>query len=179
MNGIAASYAQALYTLAKEEGLEELILYQLKTLQESFAQEPKFLRLLSMPNLGKQERCQIVDESLGEKVHPYVRNFLKILTEKGETRIFDSCAKAYREQYNEDKGILAVLVVTAAALSEAQSEKLQQKLEHITGKTVELQTRIDPDCLGGIRLDFDGKRVDGTVKNRLETLRGQLNNTVL
>ena len=44
---------------------------------------------------------------------------------------------------------------------------------------MELQTRIDPACLGGIRLDFDGKRVDGTVKNRLETLRSQLNNTVL
>ena len=77
MNDIAVSYAQALYTLAKEEGLEERIHCQLKTLQESFAREPNFLRLLSTPNLAKQERCQIVDESLGEKVHPYVRNFLK------------------------------------------------------------------------------------------------------
>ena len=49
----------------------------------------------------------------------------------------------------------------------------------ITGKTVELHCRIDPTVLGGIRLDYDGKRVDGTVKNRLDAMAALLKNTVL
>ena len=87
--------------------------------------------------------------------------------------------KAYVAQYNQDNGILPVLAVTAVALTAEQQMRLQEKLQQVTGKTVQLQNRVDPGCLGGVRLDFDGKRVDGTVQNRLETLRRQLNNTVL
>ena len=48
-----------------------------------------------------------------------------------------------------------------------------------SGKTIELDCRIDPETLGGVRLDFDGKQVDGTVRRRLEDIRGLLKNTVL
>ncbi len=179
MTEVGISYGQALYTLAKDEGLSKEILDQIKVLRESFSQEPDFLRLMSAPDLSKQQRCEILEDCFQEKVHPYVLNFLKILTEKGCIKAFPACVKAYLEQYNRDNGIITVMAVTAVALTQEQHMRLEQKLRQVTGKTVELQNRVDPACLGGVRLDFDGKRVDGTVKNRLETLRSQLNNTVL
>lgn len=179
MTQIGINYGQALYALAKDEQLDTVILEQLQVLDTAFSQEPDFLRLLATPELSKEERCALIDESFRERLHPYVRNFLKVLTEKGCARSFGDCCKAYRRQYNEDHDILCVHVVTAVALSQAQNEKLTKKLEKVTGKTVQLQLRVDPDCLGGIRLDYDGKRVDGTVKNRLDSLRSQLNDTIL
>lgn len=179
MTEVGISYGQALYTLAKDEGLSKEILDQIKVLRESFSQEPDFLRLMSAPDLSKQQRCEILEDCFREKVHPYVLNFLKILTEKGCIKAFPACVKAYLEQYNRDNGIITVMAVTAVALTQEQHMRLEQKLRQVTGKTVELQNRVDPACLGGVRLDFDGKRVDGTVKNRLETLHSQLNNTVL
>lgn len=179
MTDISASYAQALYSLAKEENLTENLLQQLQSLQTVFTEEPKFQQLLALPGISKQERCQILDDCLRDKAHPYVLNFLKILTEKGYIRHFGSCVKAYEETYNTDNGIVTVLAVTAVALTDAQTDRLRAKLEQVTGKTVKLNNRIDPTCLGGVRLDFDGKRVDGTVKNKLDALRSQLNNTVL
>lgn len=179
MTQIGSVYGQALYDLAREEGLDEEILGQMKALDSCFAQEPDFLRLLSVPNLSKEERCRIVDDSFRGKVHPYVLNFVKILTEKGYVRHFSECVTAYREQYNEDHGILPVQAVTAVALTPEQSEKLSGKLARITGKTVELSNRVDPECLGGVRLDYDGKRVDDTVSHRLDAIRAMLKNTVL
>ena len=148
-------------------------------LEKSFSQEPDFLRLMDAPNLGKQERCDILDDSFRGKIHPYVLNFLKILTEKGYFRHFSDCCAAYREHYNLDNGILPVQAVTAVPLTQAQSEKLSQKLAAITGKTIQLTNRVDPACLGGVRLDFDGKRLDDTVSHRLESIRSLLSNTVL
>ena len=179
MTEVGLNYGQALYSLAKDENLSREILEQLQVLQQSFSQEPDFLRLLSAPDLGKQERCKILEDCLRDKVHPYVLNFMKILTEKGSAKAFAGCVKAYVAQYNQDNGILPVLAVTAVALTAEQQMRLQEKLQQVTGKTVQLQNRVDPGCLGGVRLDFDGKSVDGTVKNRLDTLRRQLNNTVL
>ena len=179
MTQIGSVYAQALYALARDEGVAEPVLAQLKALDESFSGEPQFLRLLGAPNLSKEERCGILDDSFRDKVHPYVLNFMKLLTQKGYMRHFSDCCKAYRALYNQDNGILEVVAVTALPLSEGQTVRLKEKLTAITGKTIELNCRVDPACLGGVRLDYDGKRVDGTVKNRLDAIGALLKNTVL
>lgn len=179
MTQIGSVYGQALYSLACDEDLSGQILNELFALQQSFSQEPDFLRLLSAPNLSKQERCQILDDSFRGKVQPYVLNFLKILTEKGYVRHFSDCCSAYRESYNADNGILPVKAVTAVALTQAQRKRLSGKLAGITGKTIELENQVDPAVLGGVRLDYDGKRVDDTVSHRLDAVRSMLKNTVL
>ena len=179
MTQIGNVYAQGLYSLAKEEGLEKSILQELRSLQQALDEAPDFVKILAAPNLSKQERCGILDDSFRGKVQPYVLNFMKLLTEKGYMRHFSDCCRAYTRQYNEDNGILPVTAVTAVAMTEDQQKRLTQKLSQVTGKSVELQCRIDPECLGGVRLDYDGRRVDGTVKNRLESISNLLQNTVL
>ena len=179
MTQVATVYGQALYSLAKEEKCSKDILQEISVLRESFAQEPDFVRLLAAPNLSKEERCGILDSSFRGKINPYVLNFLKILTEKGYMRHFADCCKAYREVYNRDHGILEVCAVTAVPLTAQQTEKLTQKLIRVTGKTIDLQNRVDPSCLGGIRLDYDGKRLDDTIANRLASIGALLKSTVL
>jgi len=179
MTEVGSVYGESLYQLAKEESLTGIIGEQLRTLQQCFQSEPDFIRLLSSPNLTKAERCQILDDSFRGKVHIYVLSFLKILTEKGYMRHFDHCCDAYTGYYNEDNGILSVTAVTAVALNAAQQEKLTAKLSRITGKEIHLRNRIDPAILGGIRLDYDGRRLDDTVSHRLDTIRDLLKNTVL
>ena len=179
MTEAGSVYGLALYDLAKSEGLTEQILKELSVLRQSFEEEPDFLELLHTPALSKQERCDILDASFRGKLQPYLLNFLKILTEKGYIHHFSHCCDAYRDQYNRDHGILPVTAVTAVPMTDAQQKRLKEKLEALTGKTVELHSRIDPSCLGGVRLDYDGKRVDDTVSHRLDAVRTLLKNTVL
>lgn len=179
MTQAANTYAQALYALAKDENLDKQILNEMDVLNQAFDREAGFLRLLAAPNLPKAERCAILDESFRGKVHIYLLNFLKILTERGYIRHFGDCCKAFREHYNADHGILPVQAVTAVALTAEQADRLAQKLTRLTGKTIELTNRVDPAVLGGVRLDYDGKRVDGTVQSRLDSVRNLLKNTVL
>ena len=179
MTQVGSVYGEALYTLALEEGLTTAIGDELSALEQSFRAEPDFIRLLSTPNLSVQERCNILDDSFRGKVHPFVLNFLKILTEKGYMRHFFDCCKAFEESYNRDNGILPVTAITAVSLNPAQAEKLTAKLCQITGKQVKLYNRIDPAVLGGVRLDYDGKRLDDTVSHRLDAVRELLSSTVL
>ena len=178
MTEVGSVYGGALYDLAAAEELSEEILGQLQVLSKSFAEEPAFVKLLSVHSLPKAERCKIID-SLADKVHPYVLNFLKLLTEKGYVRHFADCYTAYRVRYNADHNILPVTAVSAVALSDGQAARLSAKLEEQTGKKIELINRVDPEVLGGVRLDFDGKCVDDTVAHRLESVRHLLNNTIL
>jgi len=179
MTQAANTYAQALYDLAREENLGKTILEELTVLKAVFAENPQYSKLLSAPDIPKQERCGILDEAFRGKVNPYVLNFLKILTEKGYIRQFPDCCDAYRGFYNEDNGILVVKAVSAVALNEAQVQKLTGKLATITGKQIDLQCSVDAAQLGGLRLSYDGKQVDGTVKTKLDTIGKLLKNTVL
>ena len=179
MTQVGSVYGEALYDLARSENLDETILKELDVLAKSFDAEPDFIKLLGTPSLSKEERCRILDDSFRGKVQPYVLNFLKILTEKGYMRHFSHCCDAYRECYNRHHGILVVTAVTAVALTAAQQARLTEKLNGITGKTIDLRNRVDPDVLGGVRLDYDGKRLDDTVAHRLNAIHGVLKNTVL
>ena len=179
MTEVATTYGQAMYDLARDEGKSQTILAELSALDQSLKAAPEFLQLLSAPNIPKEERVQILDDSFRGKIEPYVLNFLKVLTEKGYMRHFSGCCQFYRQQYNKDNGIVPVVAYTAVPLSNELRRKLTAKLSTVTGKTIELDCRIDPETLGGVRLDFDGKQVDGTVRRRLEDIRGLLKNTVL
>ena len=179
MTEAASVYGEALYALAKDENKSDVMLMQLKALDESFAQEPEFLRLLSAPNLSKIERKGILDTCFKNKVDAYLLNFLKILMEKGYIRQFSNCVQVFRERYNEDHGIMLVSAVTAVPMSDSQKEKLAAKLAGITGKQIELINTIDPACIGGVRLDYDGKRVDDTIIHRLDAVSSMLKNTIL
>ncbi len=179
MTEVGTIYGGALYDLAAGEELSEEILGQLQVLSGSFSEEPAFLKLLCAHSLPKAERCKIVDDSFAQKVHPYVLNFLKLLTEKGYVRHFADCCTAFRMRYNAEHNILPVTAVSAVALTDPQTTRLTAKLEEQTGKKIEFTNRVDPEVLGGIRLDFDGKCMDDTVAHRLESVRNLLKNTIL
>ena len=179
MTQVGSVYGEALYTLAQEESLTENLLAELTVLQESFRETPEFIRMLSSPNLSKQERCQIIDDCFRGKVHAYVLNFLKILTEKGYMKHFHNCFKTYEDLYNRDNGILPVTAITAVTMSDEQVRKLTDKLSRVTNKQIKLLNKVDPSVLGGVRLDYDGKRLDDTVSHRLDAISKALKGTVL
>ncbi len=100
-------------------------------------------------------------------------NFLKILCEKGTLRELSGCARAYRVRYNQAHGILEATATTASAHDGAQAEPAREAGK-LTGKTIDLKTKVDPEVLGGIRLDIEGTELDGTVQNRLPPCAGIL-----
>lgn len=179
MTKTARTYGEALYELAKDEGLEHEILAQLETVAGLFAENPQYPGLLSLPSLSKQERCAILDESLRASVHPYLLNFLKILVEHGTIRQLPGCAEAFRLRYNDDQGILEVTAVTAVPLDNDLREKLHSRLEEKTGKRILLHSKVDPEVLGGVRLETEGRSMDGTVRSRLDDIQSLLRGAVL
>ena len=179
MTHTAKTYGEALYELALDEKLDGEILAQLQMAADLFRDNPKYSALLNMQALPKTERCAVLDESFRGRVHPYVLNFLKILTERGLIRELAGCEAAYRYRYLEDNGILEVTATAAAPVSQEQQERLRLRLEERTGKKVRLRCRVDPQLLGGIRLETNGLRLDGTARSRLDDLRVILQNAVL
>ena len=88
------------------------------------------------------------------------------------------CAPALAAEYP-----LVSEPVTVSGLIEKESvgneRILWKELEKLTGKTIDLKTKVDPAVLGGIRLDIEGTELDGTVQNRLAALRRDIASVTL
>ena len=171
-------YGEGLYALCAEEALSGDVLEQLDVLNGSFKAQPDYLRLLSNMSLAREERLDILDRTLRGQVHPYVLNFMKILCEAGAIRLLPGCLRSYERRYDQDHNILKARAVTAVEMTQEQQEALRQKLSAVTGKTIRLTCRTDPDCLGGVRVEMDGQRLDGTVRRHLEDMNDLLSKAV-
>ncbi|MBQ2618961.1 MAG: ATP synthase F1 subunit delta [Oscillospiraceae bacterium] len=179
MNRAAKNYADALFEVAYEEEIDDLLLNQFSDVRRLFDENPDYVKLLYAPNIAKAERTALLDEALSGRIHPYLLNFLKLLCENGYMYDYGYCETRYRTYYNTIHGIIAGVAITAVPLKPEQMEKLRARLYQISGKTVDLINRVDPSVLGGIRLKYEGVELDGTVRQRLDGIEKTLLDAVL
>ncbi len=170
MTPSARVYGGSLYDLAASEQKTEEILGQLGVIRQIFRENPDYIRLLSEPSIPANEREALIEEAFGQSADRYLVNFMKLLCAKNLMREFGGCCDEFTRKYNLDNNIAEAVVTSAVPLTEKQAEALKARLSEISGKQISLVMRTDPRVLAGIRVDLEGKQMDGTVKGRLAGL---------
>ena len=176
MTETARVYGGSLYELAAEEHLDEEILSEMKEIRALFRENPEYPRLLEEPSIPRKERLGLIDAAFGSQAEPYLVNFIKLLCEKNLLR---GCFEAFQCRYYAAHNIAKAVVTSAASLSKEQEELLKKKLEAMSGKTVVMEQKTDPSVLAGVRVELDGKLLDGTVKGRLSEISRRISDTVV
>ena len=121
----------------------------------------------------------LIDQAFAEQVNRYLVNFIKLLCDKGLLREFSGCCEEFTRRYNQDNNIAEAVVTSAVPLSEAQSAALREKLSAMSGKKVHLVLKTDPRMIAGIRVELEGKQLDGTAKGRLDGMRKAIGGTMV
>lgn len=168
---IASEYGKALFELAREKGIDKTVFDDFTQAVSIITSNRDYMRLLENPRLSATERANAIAQVFSGKLDRYLVNMLMIFAEKRACASLPKCYTEYKKRYCEVGGILAVKATSAVPLSDAQKAKLIDKLSAKTGKKILLETVVSSDCIGGIRLEYDGKRADASVKQRLEKLR--------
>ena len=174
MTDLAREYGEGLFALAKEENLLDRIHEELNALGGILSGRDEYTRLMLSRAVSKTERLGMLDEAFRGRVHPYVLNFMKILLERGAFDALHDCATHYHTRWCEENGIVEAFVTTARPLSQAQREGVAARLSAMSSKKVTLIERVDPDVMGGLRVDMQGKRYDNTIQHRLALMRRHL-----
>jgi F-type H+-transporting ATPase subunit delta len=169
-----STYAEALFEAARErEELEEV----LGDLQDFIAalHENEELRLFFYGGqIPEREKRRAID-ALTEDMALSTRNFLKVLSDNGREEILEEVLVRYEELVKEHLGRVEVEVATAVELSEEELDQIRERLGRILeGREVILQTRVDPDLLGGAVFRFGGRMVDSSVRGQLASLREEM-----
>lgn len=175
MTDVSREYAVALYTLAAEQGEQKEVADALREVSACFEEQPEYLELLSSPALPVDERTKVLEAAFSGRVPELVLSFLGVLCRGRHIRQYAACAAEYQALYRDVCGIAAATVVSAVELTDEQKARLKKQLEARTGRTVELECRVDPALLGGLTVSVDGKVIDGSLKRRLREIKEVMN----
>lgn len=167
-------FAENLFSLAKEDSIEQQLLDELSETADALSSLPEYVSLLNSPALRLEERITLLDQVWGGKVHPYIQNLLYLLAQERSMELLPQCKDAFQAIYEADRAPQKVFITTARPLSEKTEALLRETLSGKIKKELELHKTVDPSCLGGIILEYDGFRLDASVRRRLSNIENAI-----
>jgi F-type H+-transporting ATPase subunit delta len=166
-------YARALYEAAREHGRVDAVRGELAALAGALEETPELGAFLANPQLDPAAKAGVL-EQVSEGADELVRNFLRLLAEKGRAGELAEVAAEFQALVDEAEGRVAVELTTAYELSDEEAAAIVRRIEGATGRTVEATRAVDPSLIGGIVLQAGSLRVDASVRGRLNRLRHEL-----
>ena len=169
---IASRYAKPLVELAQEQGKLEVVLGNIKALQES-VKNKDLANLLKSPIVNGGKKKQILKALFGESFDELTNKFMDLVVTKGREAALPAIADEFVIQYRLLKKLSTAKVTSATPLSEAALEKIKAKLlaSNATNENVEIVTAVNPDLLGGFVIEIGDKLYDSSVAHKLNLLR--------
>lgn len=171
--GLAGRYVKPLFDVAWEKGEVERISDDLAALDEALRKSPDLRGLLNDPSVARSAKRSVV-ESVFRDASPFALNFIRVVIDKNRTEILDVAYPIFRDLIDESRGVMTGVVETAVPLDEATFEKVKTGLESRFASRLELERRVVPDLIGGLRVRVGNTVIDGSVKGRLTKLQGEL-----
>ena len=170
MEHIARVYADALFGVAKEKGKLDAIRDQLGQFADALADNREMQLFFFSPYFSSAEKESGLAKAV-DGAEPELLNFLQLLLEKHRMPVLFRIRKQFDSLWAKENKRLGVIVTSAVELDPEIAERIGSELEEQTGEVVELESRVDPDILGGLVVQVGNMVLDTSIRNRLEKLR--------
>jgi ATP synthase F1 delta subunit len=173
MEEIAEVYARSLFEVGRESGSLDQIREQLGQVADELHGNRDLQVFFFSPYFSTEEKKKGLNGALTD-VDPTVENFLGLLIEKHRMPALFRIRSRFDQMWQEENKVLPVKVTSAVELDEGTIRSIGDRIGERTGRTVELNSSVNPDILGGIVLQVGNNVLDASIRNRLENLRKQV-----
>ncbi|MET1756746.1 F0F1 ATP synthase subunit delta [Novosphingobium sp. RD2P27] len=173
--GIKASlqgrYASALFDLASENGTVTAVEGDLDRIGQAIRESAEFGALIRNPQVSREAAggaMNAIAPLLG--LSDLTKNFMGVLAANRRLFVLPEIIRAFHAIAAAQRGEATAEVTSAHPLSDGQIEALRQKLEAREGRNVKIRTSVDPELLGGLVVTIGSKRIDSSIRTRLNSL---------
>lgn len=168
---IAEPYAQALMSLAKESDLVDRISEDVNSLLNLMKESDDLRICLTNPLFKVEQKKAVIGQLAGDQLHPYTRNFLMLLVDRGRIIFSEKIFQQFQELVRQLNQTVLAQVSTAVPLSEEQQESIRQKVLTITqARQVELDIKVEPDLIGGVIIRVGSQVIDVSLRGQLRQI---------
>lgn len=170
-SSLPGRYASALFDLAVEEGTVSAVEANLDRLAEAMNESAELRALTTNPKVSRGAAQSALEGVSGVlNLNPLTTKFLGTLAQNRRLAQLSAIIRAFRDIASAQRGEITAHVVSAHRLTEEQLSALRLKLTQREGRTVKLTSAVDPDLLGGLVVTVGSRRIDGSIRTRLNAL---------
>jgi F-type H+-transporting ATPase subunit delta len=171
-SNVGGRYAQALFDLATETKQVSAVEADLKSLKAALRDSADLRTLVRSPAFSAEDKGKgLVAIAVKARFNMTTIKFLGLLASNGRASSLASVITGFETLAAKARGAVSAQVTTAIALSPAQSKGLAAALRQALGKDPEIETRVDPAILGGIKVQVGSRLFDASLKSKLDSLK--------
>lgn len=170
---ISVRYAKALFLLGKEKQVLEVLIADMKQVEELCNVEDFWL-MVESPVIKTSQKRQSLKLILAGKLNALTLNFLDMVFQNRREIFLKDMVRNFLAQCRKDQGIVSAKLTTASLLEEGEKAKLSEMLKNAFDSKIELQEVLDKDIIGGFILRVDDQEYDASVSNQLSQIRRRL-----
>lgn len=168
---LAGRYAAALFDLAKDRDLTGAVEGDLAKLDQAIRESGDLADLIRNPEISRDASARAVDGVAGVLgLSELTRNFLGVLANNRRLAKLPEIARAFAAIAAAQRGEMTAQVTTAHPLDDSQRRDLAARLKAREGREVKIEANVDPDILGGLVVTIGSRRIDGSLRTRLNSL---------
>ena len=171
---ISMRYARALLKSATDQKLEDAVYQEMMTVAKSYLDVPALRHTIDNPMLSKDKKEALLIVAAGEKPCTLTKSFIALVLKEDRENVMQFMANSYITLYRKQKNVIRGKLTTAARVTAETEQKMRQMVESKTNGTVEFETEVNPDIIGGFILEYDTYRMDASVKSKLNNILNQL-----
>ena len=172
---ISVRYARALLKSATEAKLDTQLYQEMQLLVKSYMEVPTLRQTIDNPMLAKDKKQMLLETAVGgSQSSALAKSFIALVLKEDRENMIQFMAASYVTLYRQQKNIIRGKLTTAVAVSPAMEQKMRTMVESKTRGTVEFETEVNPDIIGGFILEYDTYRMDASVKSQLNSILNQL-----
>ena len=170
----AEGYADAALAVARAEGQLDAIEDDLFRFARTFEGSDDLRMALTDPAMPAARRIAVVEQLMGGRALPASTALVSAIVGAGRVSELSDIVNRFLEKAASEREHEVAEVRSAIPLDEAQLERLAAALSEATRKQVEVKVVVDPSVLGGLIARIGDTVIDGSVRHRLEQLKGTI-----
>jgi ATP synthase F1 delta subunit len=170
---IASVYGRSLFEVGKEQDKLDVLKEQLDQFADELGSNHDLQVFFFSPYFSSQEKKDAVGKVL-EGADEYFVRFLELLAERHRLPAVFRIRREFDRLWAEENKQLPVTITSAVELDKDTMDNLGKKIEEQTGQTIDLTAKVDPDLIGGLRMQVGNMVYDATIRGRLDKLRREV-----
>lgn len=166
-------YAKALLAFGKDSGSLGRLVDELDGVVDAVREVPGLQATLESPRISGDEKSKLIEKAFEGRIEKDLVNFLKVVGAKGRFDCLGAIASSARTMQDEMSGRVSAMLTSASEIDDSVKNKIAEQLSKVLGKTVSLESSVDPEILGGMVVRIGDTVYDGSVVNQLAQVRAK------
>jgi F-type H+-transporting ATPase subunit delta len=170
---IARPYAEAVFRLAKQSNALPAWSDALNLIAMVY-QDPQMRAAMANPKVTSADIERLLLAICGERIDGVARNLIQLLVHNRRLSVLVEIRESFEQLKREDEGKLDAKISSAFPMEDAQRNQVVNLLSSRFKRKINATVTVDPDLIGGIKVEVGDKVWDASVRGRLQTMAATL-----